>query len=649
MKNQSQLNYTQTRTQSRAWMLFGITACFALSTASCVPKDEDDEQVVRVGGSSGYDPTPSGAYEPTTLYDTCTEYSRCLSDCNRVRSCRLDCENEASAQAVAEYDVLISCIERNGCWGSDGFSEPSCVAAECESEFTVCYDRPPNYGGGSSGGGSSGGGSSGGGSSGSGASSGEGCTNTCRWANDGECDDGGPGASNSVCQLGSDCSDCGPRNGSSADSQEPMTRLPDCDGSRAGRLCLTEVEIRGDSNTDGVLSPGESAYIAWHTFENTGASDLLGLRGVVSSSSEYVSFPDGQATDFDLGRCNSGRSCQEGSWGNGDGSLNFEIALNTPPDTRINFNFDLVDEYGNTYHLEYWTRVVGDDVTLTLTEVEIRGDSNTDGVLSPGEGAYIAWHTFENTGASDILGLRGVVSSSSQYVSFPDGQATDFDLGRCNSGRSCQEGSWGNGDGSLNFEIALETPPNTPITFNFDLVDEYDNIYHLEYTTRVVDDDVVLRLTEVEIRGDEGTLSPGDSAYIAWHTFENSGASDVLGLRGVVSSSSPYVSFPNGQATDFDLGRCNSGRSCQEGSWGNGDGSLNFEVSPRASNGSPITFVFNMQDDFNNTFCLTYTYQLGRGPIDADQTPCRDRRPDNGGGNNGGGNDGGGNDPSGGR
>lgn len=36
------------------------------------------------------------------------------------------------------------------------------------------------------------------------------CTNSCRYANDGECDDGRPGAHTSVCAYGTDCNDCGP-------------------------------------------------------------------------------------------------------------------------------------------------------------------------------------------------------------------------------------------------------------------------------------------------------------------------------------------------------------------------------------------------------------------------------------------------------
>ena len=37
------------------------------------------------------------------------------------------------------------------------------------------------------------------------------CSDTCAYAFDGECDDGGLGAGTTLCALGSDCSDCGPR------------------------------------------------------------------------------------------------------------------------------------------------------------------------------------------------------------------------------------------------------------------------------------------------------------------------------------------------------------------------------------------------------------------------------------------------------
>lgn len=37
------------------------------------------------------------------------------------------------------------------------------------------------------------------------------CENTCVFSNDGDCDDGGPGAQYDYCELGTDCADCGVR------------------------------------------------------------------------------------------------------------------------------------------------------------------------------------------------------------------------------------------------------------------------------------------------------------------------------------------------------------------------------------------------------------------------------------------------------
>ena len=46
------------------------------------------------------------------------------------------------------------------------------------------------------------------------------CSNSCYWANDGVCDDGGHGAEYVECDLGSDCNDCGPRYGDGSGGQD---------------------------------------------------------------------------------------------------------------------------------------------------------------------------------------------------------------------------------------------------------------------------------------------------------------------------------------------------------------------------------------------------------------------------------------------
>jgi hypothetical protein len=37
------------------------------------------------------------------------------------------------------------------------------------------------------------------------------CENSCRYAGDGDCQDGGDGADNTLCAVGTDCADCGVR------------------------------------------------------------------------------------------------------------------------------------------------------------------------------------------------------------------------------------------------------------------------------------------------------------------------------------------------------------------------------------------------------------------------------------------------------
>ena len=63
----------------------------------------------------------------------------------------------------------------------------------------------------------------------------DGCANTCAYADDLECDDGGPGSVTGLCAFGSDCADCGPRQTPSGPSPgTPST----CSGEahRAGRF-----------------------------------------------------------------------------------------------------------------------------------------------------------------------------------------------------------------------------------------------------------------------------------------------------------------------------------------------------------------------------------------------------------------------------
>ena len=60
------------------------------------------------------------------------------------------------------------------------------------------------------------------------------CNNACRTANDNECDDGGPNSLYAICDLGTDCADCGPR--------EP--------GTRSMKICANTCQYARDGECD---------------------------------------------------------------------------------------------------------------------------------------------------------------------------------------------------------------------------------------------------------------------------------------------------------------------------------------------------------------------------------------------------------------
>lgn len=85
----------------------------------------------------------------------------CFTSCfNKIKTCQQNCEN-----GYCDENGVCNCLDGyNGQWCNSGMG-----------------------GGGSN------------------------CTNTCPYAYDGECDDGGPGSLTSLCPCATDCADCGSR------------------------------------------------------------------------------------------------------------------------------------------------------------------------------------------------------------------------------------------------------------------------------------------------------------------------------------------------------------------------------------------------------------------------------------------------------
>lgn len=117
------------------------------------------------------------------------------------------------------------------------------------------------------------------------------CSDTCIYAGDFECDDGGPNAlPNVFCPLGTDCSDCGPRTPSSA---QPPESAPDAGVSLAGGWIVFTDPLTGQAcdTINGadfeaiVLSPSRQLLIV-------SSVDLAGLASGVDSLATGLTLDD---------------------------------------------------------------------------------------------------------------------------------------------------------------------------------------------------------------------------------------------------------------------------------------------------------------------------------------------------------------------
>jgi len=125
------------------------------------------------------------------------------------------------------------------------------------------------------------------------------CEDTCHWAKDGECDDGGPGSDHDLCELGTDCTDCGPRATGCLTSE-------DCP---SGRYCRSD---------DRCASPGECAPVP-HEVCPAVITPYCGCDGVTRESTSgcvYDRFDHRGACDCRTDGCPSGQYCSYcwGSW-----------------------------------------------------------------------------------------------------------------------------------------------------------------------------------------------------------------------------------------------------------------------------------------------------------------------------------------------
>jgi hypothetical protein len=79
------------------------------------------------------------------------------------------------------------------------------------------------------------------------------CLDTCFWANDGVCDDGGTNSVTDVCSLGTDCADCGSRLDVDADGIDDES---DCDDTDPNIGFITSVDVQEPTDASSPIDIG---------------------------------------------------------------------------------------------------------------------------------------------------------------------------------------------------------------------------------------------------------------------------------------------------------------------------------------------------------------------------------------------------------
>ena len=159
------------------------------------------------------------------------------------------------------------------------------------------------------------------------------CADTCEdFALDGECDDGGTNAAESLCSLGTDCTDCGPRIDEDLDGWD---HLQDCDETD-GKInpSASDITCDGiDQNCDGELDEGwnEDPY----EDNNTNPVDFGKLTGTTQLDAYIFPIEDEDKFSF----------YAEDIWYLPD--FGFEIRLeNVPASLDLGFTVEFTDEEG---------------------------------------------------------------------------------------------------------------------------------------------------------------------------------------------------------------------------------------------------------------------------------------------------------------
>ena len=137
------------------------------------------------------------------------------------------------------------------------------------------------------------------------------CTNTCKYANDGSCEDGGPGKHYSICTLGSDCADCGPSSRTALNKGGSCAGMGSASGSVSSCKCTGPSKPCQSKASGNCYAKGSSGSCYSWTTECKPASSAAGCK--CTNTCTYAN--DGSCDDGGAGKdyslCPLGSDCAD--------------------------------------------------------------------------------------------------------------------------------------------------------------------------------------------------------------------------------------------------------------------------------------------------------------------------------------------------
>lgn len=355
-------------------------------------------------------------------------------------------------------------------------------------------------------------------------------------------------------------------------------------------LEIASVSLLDDANADGFLSPAEDATVEIYA-RNIGTSRALAVYGAVSDYSDSIEIYNCYAqnvTQWEL--CNVNCSCVEipdtgkqtiEAFSTGETSI-LQVNFNLNPGASLDpvfFEVTFYDAFGNSWVDTFMIDVVAVKADIQVADVQLWGDSNGDGILTPGESAKVQVYV-KNSGVAKTFGVFAELTQTDSQVDVSSCYAQTGDTwAKCDAACNCADvpevatqvlDPGQVGDEAIlraNFELSA-TAPAEPITFEITFRDLFGNEWERSFIVDVEQyaADLGVGFTEVmdDTNGD-GQLSPGESATAIIYP-KNVGTVKALGVWAQLVSIEPGVTVSNCYAGAAGEGeawaKCDSACSC---------------------------------------------------------------------------------------